>query len=201
MLCSFGCGKEAEYTLKNSKLCCARSPNSCSAIRLKNSSGLEKAYQDGRKGTSQLDGKRGWSKDKNLVSNDEIFIDNSIRTNDLTKARIIKEKLLAYCCSECKITDWNNKPLAFELDHINGINNDNRLENLRFLCLNCHSQTSTFRSKNINKSKKVADSDLLTAYQEHKNISQALISVGLVAKGANYSRIMKLIAKHLGIDK
>ena len=39
--------------------------------------------------------------------------------------------------------------LTLQLDHINGINNDNRKENLRFLCPNCHSQTNTFAGKNL----------------------------------------------------
>ena len=61
---------------------------------------------------------------------------------------IIKENLIEYKCSECNIQTWNNKSLSLHLDHINGINNDNRLENLRFLCPNCHSQTETYTGRN-----------------------------------------------------
>ena len=43
---------------------------------------------------------------------------------------------------------WNNKPLTLTLDHINGIHNDNRLENLRWVCPNCDRQLDTFGSKN-----------------------------------------------------
>lgn len=43
---------------------------------------------------------------------------------------------------------WNGKTLTFDLDHINGDNTDNRIENLRFLCPNCHSQTETYKGKN-----------------------------------------------------
>jgi hypothetical protein len=38
-------------------------------------------------------------------------------------------------------------PLTLQLDHINGISNDNRIENLRILCPNCHTQTHTFGRK------------------------------------------------------
>ena len=69
------------------------------------------------------------------------------------KNRILKDGLIPYKCAHCFNTgEHNNKPLVLELDHINGVYNDNRLENLRFLCPNCHSQTSTSSGKN-NKNK------------------------------------------------
>jgi len=53
-------------------------------------------------------------------------------------------------CEICGLgTTWNNKPIRLQVDHINGINNDHRLENLRFLCPNCHSQTETYCKGNI----------------------------------------------------
>jgi len=64
------------------------------------------------------------------------------------KRRLIEESLLEKQCYECGITSkWNGKPLCLQLDHINGIANDNRVENLRLLCPNCHSQTETFAGK------------------------------------------------------
>lgn len=51
-------------------------------------------------------------------------------------------------CSQCGIQDWNNKPIVLEVDHINGDWSDCRIENLRFLCPNCHSQTDTYSGKN-----------------------------------------------------
>lgn len=53
-----------------------------------------------------------------------------------------------YFCSECKITEWNNKPIVLELEHKNGDSYNNKPENLCLICPNCHSQTSTFKSKN-----------------------------------------------------
>lgn len=69
-----------------------------------------------------------------------------------TKLLEIKEEI----CEICKIGPiWNNMPLTLQIDHINGNNKDNRIENLRFLCPNCHSQTDTFGAKNIGKIKSV----------------------------------------------
>ena len=46
---------------------------------------------------------------------------------------------------------WNGKKLVLQLEHKNGIHNDHRVENLCFLCPNCHSQTDTYSGKNIGK--------------------------------------------------
>ena len=62
--------------------------------------------------------------------------------------RLLKEGIFENKCSDCGISDWKGKPLNMQLDHINGCSHDHRLENLRFLCANCHSQTDTFCGKN-----------------------------------------------------
>ena len=64
------------------------------------------------------------------------------------KLRLISEGIKVLQCECCGITEWREKPTPLELDHINGINYDNRLENLRLLCPNCHAQTDTYRGKN-----------------------------------------------------
>jgi len=63
------------------------------------------------------------------------------------RCRMIEENILEYLCNECGIDEYNRKPISLELDHINGIRHDHRLENLRLLCPNCHSQTPTYRFK------------------------------------------------------
>ena len=56
-------------------------------------------------------------------------------------AYIIEHELMPYICKRCKLDSiWNNKPLNLVLDRINNKLNDNKLENLRFLCPNCYSQ-------------------------------------------------------------
>lgn len=83
---------------------------------------------------------------------EEILIKDSTYANiSKLKERLIKANLLEYKCHKCGITEWQNKPISLQLDHINGINNDHRLENLRLLCPNCHSQTDTYAGKNKNK--------------------------------------------------
>ena len=71
-------------------------------------------------------------------------------------------------CEECGITDWNDKPISFQIDHINGIRTDNRLDNLKVMCPNCHSQTDTFGQKNISEEGiKRRNAALMRAYEKH----------------------------------
>ena len=109
-------------------------------------------------------------------------------------------------CEECGISEWCDKPLTLEVDHIDGDNSNNELTNLRVLCPNCHSQTPTWRGRNLTgkkcDSKKVSDEELITAIIESPNVRQALITVGLTAKGANYNRVYNLISDlNLAIEK
>lgn len=83
---------------------------------------------------------------------EDVFVENSTYARHRLKERIIKQELIPYECSVCGMPpEWQGKPMSFVLDHINGINNDNRLENLRFVCHNCDSQLPTYKSRNIRK--------------------------------------------------
>lgn len=77
-----------------------------------------------------------------------LFKENCKHNRTCLRRFIVANNILPYKCAICGTTEWNGKTLSLELDHINGINNDNRLENLRFLCPNCHSQTTTYGSRN-----------------------------------------------------
>ena len=83
---------------------------------------------------------------------EKILVENStyVTTSSL-KDRLIKDGILKYKCVKCGNEGKHmDEPLSLHLDHINGIRNDHRLENLRILCPNCHSQTKTYSGKNKN---------------------------------------------------
>lgn len=64
------------------------------------------------------------------------------------KERLVEEGLKEDRCEICGITEWLGKPLSMALHHLNGDGKDNRLENLQFLCPNCHAQTDTYGGRN-----------------------------------------------------
>ena len=78
--------------------------------------------------------------------------ENSNISPSTLKRGLKRQQIILYECSECHIVDmYNNKKIALQIDHINGINDDNRVENLRWLCPNCHSQSETFAGRNARK--------------------------------------------------
>jgi 5-methylcytosine-specific restriction endonuclease McrA len=104
-----------------------------------------------------------------------------------------------YRCSECSIKEWNGKLLSLELDHVDGNKHNNKKENLRYLCPNCHSQTHTYRAKNYaasNNRKWVDEDKLVESIKEGGSIANILRRVNLRAVGDNYNRVHRLKIKH-----
>jgi len=92
--------------------------------------------KEAQKKTSVIHRQKSWSRPYEEMAHDSL------------RKRLLFER--NYICEECGIGNiYNGKPLSLELDHIDGNNRNNKIENLRILCPNCHSQTPTHRSKNI----------------------------------------------------
>lgn len=112
------------------------------------------------------------------VNASDILKPNCKHARSVLRRYVIKNNLIPYRCAICGCVEWQGRTLSLELDHINGINNDNRIENLRFLCPNCHSQTTTYGSRNQqrNDSEYEITDDLRNLveaeYQKRRNIKQ-----------------------------
>lgn len=86
----------------------------------------------------------------NKLSSTIVLQENSDHSRATARRCILRECLLEYKCKLCdQGSVWNGSKLTLNLDHINGIRNDHRLVNLRFLCPNCDSQSSTYGGRNI----------------------------------------------------
>lgn len=146
-----------------------------------------------------------WNKGKTIfddnriskIKKEEIFIKNSIIKRPSGHKEKLKE-IIGYKCNKCGLeNEWQGKTIVLQLDHINGDNKDNRIENLRFLCPNCHSQTPTYCGRNI---KKIKNNDGLYRYtlkqlfdsvKVSKNLNQLCYNLGLRPGGGNIETLRK----------
>lgn len=84
---------------------------------------------------------------------DEFVAKEKVQNGVYTRANAFTyfKRFTEYKCSECGINEWNEKKITLQIDHIDGNNKNNVIENLRYLCPNCHTQTETWGIKNVSK--------------------------------------------------
>ena len=100
-------------------------------------------------------------------------------------------------CVKCNISEWFGKKISLELEHKDGNHHNNKRENLEALCPNCHSITDTWRGRNIKNRRRdepVKPEEYVQAYKDNDgNIRQALLQLGIAAKGGNYKMMYKYL--------
>ena len=136
---------------------------------------------------------KGQSSSKNTFDYSRFRKGNVIKIVSALPALV---NLRGHKCECCENSEWNNCPIPLEVHHKDGDKLNNELDNLELLCPNCHAQTENWRGKNSFKKKEISEEQFVKALKSKPNIRQALLSLGLTAKGGNYSRARELIHKY-----
>ena len=91
--------------------------------------------------------KAAYRKNKKHWAQEQIYTANSLFPRAQLRKKVLTDGWLNYRCRDCGNEGlWNKKSIVLEIEHINGINDDHRKENLTWLCPNCHSQTESYRN-------------------------------------------------------
>lgn len=188
------CGKELKYSKTGY---CRKHVTQSPEHRAKNSAGVKKMHAEGRAKEFSSE-ERATGHQRQVARKHKDFLDHpnrryaseTLRFNLLYSGR-------SYKCEKCGIEgEWREEPISLEIDHIDGDRYNNRLENLRFLCPNCHSQTDTFRNRGgLKPSWRISDAQFEEALRKTTSLRQALLELGLSLNRDNFIRGRKIQAR------
>lgn len=153
-----------------------------------------KKYGAYKPNPSGLGTNRGTSRrDYKITPIEEIF-DGMHPTYDVAtlKRRLVADNIIEYKCVVCgNDGTWLGNPITLQLNHINGNRHDHSLENLEFLCPNCHTQTETWGGRNKLR-KTVTDEEIIKSLKETKTIYEAIANLGMSKSTTTYNRFRDL---------
>lgn len=134
---------------------------------------------------------------KTLYQEEDIFKEHSTVTRIVVKRFLTSHPNFIHKCCICNNSEWMGKPIPLILDHINGIRDDNRIENLRFVCANCDHQLPTFAGKNnlnkkYRKTPKFIEKEVVKMINDGLRNSQILNNLGIGHATHYYDKIDKL---------
>ncbi len=87
---------------------------------------------------------------RKAIALDELLVENSTSSRSYVKKRLREAGLKGTCCEVCGQGElWHGRTMSLILDHINGVGNDNRLENLQIVCPNCAATLDTHCGRNL----------------------------------------------------
>lgn len=110
--------------------------------------GLDTSHFLGQRSNSGKNYKGGTKK----IHWSKVLVNSRLGVRETTSRlrRALLESGRCYVCAVCKCPpEWQGNPLTLQIDHMDGDWLNNEPNNVRFICPNCHSQTSNFGSKNI----------------------------------------------------
>ncbi|MCR5463997.1 MAG: HNH endonuclease [Bacteroidales bacterium] len=150
--------KKNNYSLVDVRSAVKRSKSIASVLRILglrpvggNYKTIHRIIEDNQIDISHFTG-QGWNvglrfKPNKIISDDEVFVaDSKYNCSWRVRERYKKKTGIVYC-EQCGLSEWLGHRIPLEIHHLNGINTDNRIENLVLLCPNCHALTNNYRGR------------------------------------------------------